>query len=184
MTEVPLGGGWSVEGVVRVGDTVRRPPAFATQLMRDVLVFLESVGFDSAPRWRGLDEQGRDVLTFVPGDTFSDCRSIVWTDEQLSASARLLRCYHDAVAGSGLAAGSDVVCHGDYGPWNLVWREGLPFCAIDFDNAHPGDRAEDIGYALRAFLNLGKVDVSGWEQELETLRLDRTWLADNRSAFR
>jgi hypothetical protein len=35
--EVPLEGGWSTEGVVRVGDTVRRPAAHATQLRRDVL---------------------------------------------------------------------------------------------------------------------------------------------------
>ena len=44
-SETPLGGGWSTEGVVRVGDTVRRPPVFATQLMRDVLVHLEQVGY-------------------------------------------------------------------------------------------------------------------------------------------
>jgi hypothetical protein len=67
--EIPLGGGWSVDGVVRVGDTVRKPPAFATQLMRDVLAHLEQVDFDAAPRWLGLDEDGRDVLSFIEGDT-------------------------------------------------------------------------------------------------------------------
>jgi hypothetical protein len=48
--EVPLGGGRSADGVVRVGDTVRRPPAHSTQLMRDVLVHLDAAGFDAAPR--------------------------------------------------------------------------------------------------------------------------------------
>src|SRR5439155_18637268 len=75
--EIPLGGGWSVDGVVRVGDTVRKPPEFATQLMRDVLVHLENVGFDAAPRWFGLDAQGRDVLSFVEGDTFSEPRRVL-----------------------------------------------------------------------------------------------------------
>ena len=55
--EVPLGGGWSTECVVRVGDTVRRPPKHSSRLMRDVLVHLERVGFDAAPRWLGLDEK-------------------------------------------------------------------------------------------------------------------------------
>jgi hypothetical protein len=48
--EVPLGGGWSVDGVVRVGDTVRRPQTHATQLMRDVLVHLAEVAVDYAKR--------------------------------------------------------------------------------------------------------------------------------------
>jgi len=77
--------------VVHVGDKVRRRPVFATQLMRDVLVHLERVGFEAAPRWRGIDEQGRDVLSWIDGETFSDCRAIVWSDEQLASSARLPR---------------------------------------------------------------------------------------------
>lgn len=169
MTEVPLGGGWSVEGVVRVGGTVRRPPQFATQLMREVLVHLADVGFDAAPHWLGLDEQGRDVLTFVKGDTFSDCRGLVWSDVQLAGCAELLQRYHDALACSPLAAGAEVVCHGDFGPWNLIWREGVPIAVIDFDNAHPGDRLEDVAYARRAHLNLGLVDVPSDEQ---TRRID------------
>ena len=122
--EVPLGGGWSTGGVVRVGDTVRRPPEHASQLMRDVLVHLEGVGFDAAPRWLGLDEKGRDILTFLEGETFSDTRQLTWSDGQLAAAAALLRRYHDAVAGTDLAGGSEVVCHGDYGPWNLIWVDG------------------------------------------------------------
>lgn len=164
MKEIPLGGGWSVDGVVRVGDTVRRPPIFATQLMRDVLVHLERVGFEAAPRWLGRDEQGRDVLSFVEGDTFGDCRAIVWSDEQLAASARLLRRYHEAVAGTALSGGQEVVCHGDYGPWNLIWRAGVPVCLIDFDMSRPGQRVEDIGYALWKHLNLGLVDLPAEEQ--------------------
>ena len=149
--EVPLGGGWSTGGVVRVGDTVRRPPEHASQLMRDVLVHLEGVGFDAAPRWLGLDEKGRDVLTFLEGETYSDTRQLTWSDGQLSAAGTLLRRYHDAVAGTGLAGRSEVVSHGDYGPWNLIWVDGAPRFVIDFDNAHPGPRLEDVGYALWKF---------------------------------
>ena len=162
--EIPLGGGWSVEGVVRVGDTVRRPPIFATPLMRAVLVHLEEIGFDAAPRWLGLDDQGRDVLSFIEGDTFGDCRAIVWSDEQLAASARLLRRYHDALAGSPLAGDQEVVCHGDFGPWNLIWRDGLPVCVIDFDTTRPGPRVNDVGYALWKHLNLGLVELATDEQ--------------------
>jgi phosphotransferase family enzyme len=149
--EIPLGGGWSTDGVVRVGDTVRRPAAHATQLMRDVLVHLDDVGFDAAPRWLGIDDKGRDVLTFLEGETFLDTRRLTWSDGQLAAAGALLRRYHDAVAGIDLADGSEVVCHGDFGPWNLIWVDGVPRSVIDFDNAHPGPRMEDVGYALWKF---------------------------------
>jgi Ser/Thr protein kinase RdoA (MazF antagonist) len=69
----------------------------------------------------------------------------------LTAAAALLRRYHDAVSGSQLAAGEEVVCHGDFGPWNLIWRDGLPQFVIDFDNAGPGPRLQDIGYAIWKF---------------------------------
>jgi hypothetical protein len=149
--EVPLGGARSTDGVVRVGDTVRRPPKHSSQLMRDVLVHLEDIGFDAAPRWLGLDRKGRDVLTFLEGDTFADTRQLTWSAGQLAAAGALLRRYHDAVAGIALAGGSEVVCHGEFGPWNLIWVQGDPRFVVDFDHAHPGPRLEDIGYALWKF---------------------------------
>lgn len=164
MSEIPLDGGWSTDGVVRVGDTVRRPAAFSTQAMRDVLVFLEARDFDATPRWLGVDEQGRDVLSWTDGDTYSDTRLVVFSDEQLAASARLLRRYHDAVAAPEIAGGAEVMCHGDYGPWNLIWRDGLPFHIIDFDTAEPGSRDDDLGYGIWKHLNLGLVNLAAAEQ--------------------
>jgi aminoglycoside phosphotransferase (APT) family kinase protein len=159
MTELTLGGGAMTEGVVRVGDTVRRPSRRRTQLMRDVLLHLERVGFDGAPRWLGVDEQGRDVLSWIEGETFADRGQmhpyigdpqvrVTFTDEQVAAVMRLLRRYHETF-------GHDVICHGDFGPWNIVWRHGLPFAVIDFDNVYRGDPVDDVAYALRMFVGYG-----------------------------
>jgi Ser/Thr protein kinase RdoA (MazF antagonist) len=135
--------------------------------MREVLQYLEQVGFDAAPRWLGVDDRGRDILTFVAGDTFTD-RSrlhpyigdppdrVTFSDEQVAAVMRLLRRYHDSFAG-------DVICHGDFGPWNLVWRDGLPVAVIDFDRVHRGDPAEDVAYALRMFVGYGFADATPGE---------------------
>ena len=54
--------------------------------------------------------------------------------------------------------------HHDFGPWNLVWSQGLPIGIIDFDEAAPGARAEDPGYALWKRLNLGLVELDPAEQ--------------------
>ena len=55
--EEPLAGGMDSGGsVVRVGDTVRRPikPQVPAAAVRELLVHLEEVGFDGAPRFLGM----------------------------------------------------------------------------------------------------------------------------------
>jgi len=67
--EEPLGGGGTHAGrIVRIGHTVRRPRTASAELVEAFLVHLEEVGFDSAPRFRGVDELGRQILTYVDGE--------------------------------------------------------------------------------------------------------------------
>lgn len=162
--EHPLSGGWVTGGVVRVGQTVRRPRGSNAAFVEALLRHLDRVGFGSAPRYLGVDERGRDAFTYIEGSVPSDCRSIVWRDDQLRGVASLLRAFHDATEGSELAADAEVVCHNDFGPWNLVWRDDLPIGIIDFDNAAPGSRQADLGYAAWKALNLGLIDPSVAEQ--------------------
>jgi hypothetical protein len=54
-------------GVVRVGDTVRRPIGPHTAAVHALLSYLHAAGFAGAPRPLGIDEQGREVLSFIPG---------------------------------------------------------------------------------------------------------------------
>ena len=153
--EIPLAGGWATEGVVRVGQTVRRPRGANADFVEQLLGHLERVGFNAAPRHLGVDEQGRDILEYFDGQVSTDCAGITWSDEQLSGAMALLRRFHDATAGSDLAAGEEVVCHGDFGPWNLIWVGDGPVSIIDFDNAAPSRRLDDVGYAVWKHLNLG-----------------------------
>jgi aminoglycoside phosphotransferase (APT) family kinase protein len=136
-------------------------------------VHLEEVGFESAPRFLGVDAQGREVLTFIEGEVHSECRATVWDDAQLERAAELLRCFHDATAGFDLAGKAEVICHHDFGPWNLIWRDGLPVAMIDFDNAAPGARLDDLGYAIWKHLNLGLIELPASEQQ-RRLRLMAT----------
>ena len=66
--EVPLAGGDVTEGVVRVGDTVRRPRGPWSSAVASYLHHLNRVGFPESPRYLGIDERGRDILQFIPGD--------------------------------------------------------------------------------------------------------------------
>ena len=66
-TEEPLTGGNVSRAVVRVGDTVRRPAGPWTPAVHALLAHLHSAGLTGAPGPLGIDERGREVLTFIPG---------------------------------------------------------------------------------------------------------------------
>ncbi len=156
--EVPLSGGRTTRGVVRVDDTVRRPSGPHSPFVRALLLELERTSFAGAPRYLGTDVAARDVLTYLPGEVPAE---LGWFGEPaFVAAARLLRAFHDSTAGSPLRGDAEVVCHGDPSPCNAVFQRGLPVAFIDFDAAHPGARREDVGYAAWLWLDLGNHDLA------------------------
>lgn len=161
--EVPLPGGDVTEGVVRVCDTVRRPVGPHTPAVHALLRHLEQVGFDGVPRVLGVDDRGREILSWLPGDT--PCRPLpayAVTDDALAGVARLLRGYHDAVASfepppgaewdahatSSLDDRPELIGHCDITPENVVFRDGAPYALLDFDLARPATRLFDVVTAL------------------------------------
>ena len=62
-------------GVVRIGDTVRRPRQETSAAVAEYLAWLADHGFDRAPRYLGVDAQGRDVLTYPAPATCPATRS-------------------------------------------------------------------------------------------------------------
>ncbi|GLW10764.1 hypothetical protein Misp01_58920 [Microtetraspora sp. NBRC 13810] len=158
---VPLGG-MITEGVVRVGDTVRRPAGRATPAVQALLRHLRDAGFDGAPRVLGVDDQGRQILSYVPGWSASGpLPPHAVGDEALVALARLLRRFHDASAsftpppyaqwepGSNDDREPEIVGHCDVTLENVIFRDGLPYALIDFDLARPTTRLFDIVTTLR-----------------------------------
>jgi hypothetical protein len=165
-TEVALVGG-NENTVVRVGETVRRPVHPWTPAVHVLLRKLEGTGFRESPRAFGFDEQGREILTFIPGEVGNyPLTPAMASDSALVNAARLLRRYHEAAT---IESGwedlpwrfrhSDrsrweVVCHSDFAPYNLVFDAAKPVGIIDFDVAGPGPRLWDIAYAVYRFVPL------------------------------
>jgi hypothetical protein len=150
---IPLRGGRTAATVVRLGTVVRRSMGPRAGFTRRLLRLLEEKHFGGAPRFLGVDDQRREMLSFIEGDV--PHQGVQWTDGQLVAATRIIREFHDVTAGSELAGRSEVVCHNDLAPWNIVLRGAAPLAFIDFDDAAPGRRVDDLAYFLWTFLELG-----------------------------
>ena len=160
--EVALEGGQTTADVVRRGDTVRRPQGPNAPFVHRLLVHLEAEGFAGAPRFLGVDDHGREILTYIDGWAPPNLEHSAWSVGQLAAAARLLRAAHDATCGSPLAGSADVVCHGDPSPVNVIWRDGTPVALIDWDAAQPGERIRDLAYLAWMFVLAGGADDTGY----------------------
>lgn len=163
-----LVGGTANRGlVVRVGDTVRRPLRRESASTHALLRHLEDVGFAGAPRFLGLDSDGREMLGYIEGEAvLPPYADWALADEALQSVAALLGEYHDAAEGfpaegrpwsvpvSEPFRSGTVVCHNDPNLDNVVFREGRAVGLIDFDLAAPGSRVWDVAAAVRLWAPL------------------------------
>jgi hypothetical protein len=168
--EIPLAGGDVTEGLVRVGDTVRRPPGPHSPLVRALLTHLAAIGFEGAPRFLGIDSSGRDVLGYINGEVAGRPRPPWIADEaRLASVGRLVRGYDDAASsftpapdllGNSAPAAppgippapaypAELIGHVDITPENVVFRDGTAYALIDFDLAKPATRADEMYNAMQ-----------------------------------
>jgi hypothetical protein len=159
MIEEQLTGGNVSAEVVRVGNAVRRPSAASTPFVNAFLQHLEREGFEHAPRYLGTDDEGRQLLSWVPGE-MRDALGPVPLDGLASIGA-VARQLHDVSVSFVVPEGAvwnvpippdrhDLIVHHDLAPWNLV-VDGDRITFIDWDGVGPGSRLWDLSYAAHGF---------------------------------
>jgi len=156
----PLDGG-NMNVVLREGDTVMRNAGPWTPTVHRYLRYLQVAGIDWVPRpleiSLGADgEPVRERLSYLHGDVPGyPLPDWVWAEQVLVDGAQHLRRLHDASIGFGSDGAvwqapakipAEVVCHNDFAPHNLAFRDGRIVGAIDFDFCSPGPRLWDIAY--------------------------------------
>ncbi len=202
--EQRLPGGRTV-GAVRIGDAVHRPVRPWTPAVHAVLRHLEAVGFAGAPRVLGMDVQGREVLTYLGGETAGEdlpWPAWVYSDAALVSVGRWARRLHDAtetfvpppgvrwLAGQTWRPGL-VIGHHDAAPWNAVWRDGDLAGFFDWDTAGPSSREFDLAFMALTWVPLqarrlaGRTGFTAFEDRSRRLHmlLDAYGYDGDRSAF-
>lgn len=202
--EIPLTGG-TLNPVVRVGETVRRPAGPWTPTIHALLRHVRDRGFDLGPEPLGLDDEGREIVSYLPGDTVG--WSLPWPEpirdegllEQVGAATAR---YHRAVldfrppgpvpwhAGRAPLGPAELVCHHDLAPYNVVLRDGNLAGIIDWDLAGPGRAVSDLAFVAWQWVPLHGPSVTrmlGWARPPDRVRRLRMLLdaygLDDRTGF-
>jgi hypothetical protein len=160
VAEEQLDGG-NIGGAVRAGDTVHRAAGPWTPAVHALLAHLAAKAFTGAPRPLGFDEQGREVLTFLEGETVGSGKPWpAWThaEDTLDQVARWMRAYHQAVVDfvpppgavwreGGTWSPGLIIGHNDTAPYNAAWHQGALAGFFDWDFAGPATPEWDLAFA-------------------------------------
>lgn len=167
--EVLTGG--NVSNVYRSGNTVRRELKSGSHKIHRLLKHLENKGFSYAPKFLGIDEKGREVLSFIEGEAGNyPLKQYMWSDDVLIEIGKMLRLYHDSVSDFSFDDSwksiddtpkpFEVLCHNDFAIYNIIFNDERPIGIIDFDVAAPGPRLWDIAYTLYTCVPLSRFYLS------------------------
>lgn len=167
MAEVRLPGG-NTTGAVLIDGVIHKRASPWTPTVHALLRYLEEVGFPGAPRALGFDSSGREMLSYLPGETIGDrdpWPAWVWADSMLVQVGQWLRRLHDLTADfrppaderwfiGGVMRPGLIAGHQDAAPYNAVvdGERLVGFC--DWDIAGPSSREWDLAFSMLPWVPL------------------------------
>jgi len=160
--------GGNVAGAVRIGDVVHKQASPWTPTVHALLRHLELAEVEGVPRALGFDEQGRQMLTCLPGEVIGGSAAWpawVYAESTLVQVGQWMRRVHDATAafvppederwftGSTMQPGW-VVGHQDAAPYNAVMDGDRLVGFFDWDEASPSSREFDLAFSAILWIPL------------------------------
>lgn len=144
--------GGNVGGAWRVGDTVRRTTGPWTPAVHALLEHLRP-RLDLVPKVLGFDEQGREVLSYLPGRVL-DVDTEMLTEPQLRALVRWTRSLHLAVADFDHPGpwrffeveAPTLIAHNDIAPYNVCFDGDELAGVFDWDFAGPSTPLMELAF--------------------------------------
>lgn len=147
--------------IYRDGEVVYRPLQPWSPTIHLILKHLEQENVTECPRFLGVN-QDQEILSFVVGNTYDyPLVGAIATVDALISAGKLLRKIHDSTVPllEQIDVSSnewmlkprepfEVICHGDFTPYNVALSESTVVGVFDFDTAHPAPRIWDLAYSV------------------------------------
>lgn len=147
--------------IYRDGEVVYRPLQSWSSTIHLILKHLERAKIAETPKFLGVNKD-QEILSFVAGNTYNyPLVGAIATNEALVSAGKLLRKVHDSTVSllEQLDVNAhrwmleprepfEVICHGDFTPYNVALLENKVVGVFDFDTAHPAPRVWDLAYSV------------------------------------
>lgn len=180
--DIELQGG-RIGKIHKVDDTVVRPSNEWTVTVHKFLKFMHDKGADFVPIPYGI-KGDHEIISFMTGKVFNDpLPEIFNNDSMLISAASLLAKFHK-ISEQFIPYitkeckwmltpiyPAEVICHGDYAPYNVVIVDNKVKSLIDFDTIHPGTKMWDISYALYRWIPFIDESEDNFNESMRKMRL-------------
>jgi len=154
--EKVLAGGRITKNVTQKGNSVFRPCCSNSDFVHDVLLWLERKGSLISPYYKGINNDGREIITFLEGNSPNDLGD--FSDDQLFRAGKIIKNIHELLKDYPGCMAGQTVCHNDLSPCNFMFKDNLPYAAFDWDTAKIGDPKDDLAYAVKMWCDIGNPD--------------------------
>lgn len=175
--------GGRIGKISRVGDRVCRPTNSWTPTVHDFLKFLNDHGADFVPIPYGIDGD-KEFVSFIQGDVYNDPYPKIFTEDvMIISAAKLLSRFHELskryiknIDNKSKWMLSPVhpiemICHGDFAPYNTVIVDEKATALIDFDTIHPGPKIWDVSYAIYRWISFIDDDEENFAENMRKIKL-------------
>lgn len=146
----------TVTPVARRGEDVLRESGPWTGTVQKLLAHLRDAGVTWCPEPRGWHQDGRETVSYLKGKVPTyPLPEWVYDEEVLVTAATWLRQLHDLTTAfdrpeyiwrAPRHQPAEVICHNDFAPYNMVFKDHQLIGVIDWDFASPGPRLWDLAY--------------------------------------
>ncbi|EIA0836524.1 TPA: aminoglycoside phosphotransferase family protein [Vibrio parahaemolyticus] len=147
--------------IYRDGEVVYRPLQSWSSTIHLILKHFERAKIAETPKFLGVNKD-QEILSFVAGNTYNyPLVGAIATNEALVSAGKLLRKVHDSTVSllEKLDVNAhrwmleprepfEVICHGDFTPYNVALLKNKVVGVFDFDTAHPAPRVWDLAYSV------------------------------------
>jgi aminoglycoside phosphotransferase (APT) family kinase protein len=151
--EIPLSGGKITKGVVKKDNYVLRPCCPNSPFVHNVLKWLELKECSISPRFIGLDNTGREIITYLEGTVPNNLG--FFNNNQLVEAGKIIKKLHTILSDFPNCLSGQTVCHNDLSPCNFIFKNELPYAVFDWDAAEINDPLNDVAYAVWMWCDIG-----------------------------